>query len=102
MIVVLQDRTELLVSQKTADAIARSLSKSSEGYMTINGELIKKSFIVRIKKGGITEADMPKPNDPNKRLKSDNRTEEEQWKAGRKASASVREILKKKRLVKRM
>lgn len=95
MIVVLQDRTQLVVDKKTADAIAKSLNKSSDGYLTINGNLIKKTFINMIKQGGITEADYSKAQN-NNLLKSDNRSDEEQYKAARKKAEEIRKKLSKK------
>ena len=96
MIILLRDRTELIVDQKTGEKVAASLNRSSDGYITVNGTLIKKTFIEMIKPGGITEADTREQNDPNKRLKSDNRSEKEQYRAARKKAEEIRKNLKKK------
>lgn len=96
MIIVLRDRSELIVSQKTGENVAKSLQKSLDGYLTINKHLINKRFIDMIKPGGITEADVREQNDPNKRLKQDNRSDDEQHKAARKKANEIRRKLKKK------
>lgn len=94
--VKLFDRTEIIVSKEVGLKLGKSLAKSTDGMVTINGYMLKKSAIAYIAPGGYTEADMPEQKvDSTKRLKSDNRTEAEQYKAARKAAAAVKDILNK-------
>lgn len=95
MIVLLRDRTELIVTKKVASTIAQSLKKSLDGYITINGILVNKRFIDMIKPGGITEADGI-PNEPNRRIRQDNRSEQEQYRAARKKANEIRKKIIKK------
>jgi hypothetical protein len=59
MRVILKDRTEIMVSDKEAEAIKDSMLESLEGYVEIGKELIKKTNINGIQSGGVSEKDLP-------------------------------------------
>ena len=52
MIVKLFDKTELVISKNAADRLASSLKRDPQGYVTLNGMVIKKTAIALIKPGG--------------------------------------------------
>lgn len=57
MIVKLFDKTELTISQNAAMRLTESLQRDPQGYVTLNGIVIKKTAIAMIKPGGRTEPD---------------------------------------------
>jgi hypothetical protein len=93
--VILFDHREFVVSKDEGEKLTRSLAKGTDGFITLNGAFIKKTAIAYVMQGGVTEADLPKPNDPSRRIKSDNRSEDEQYQSARKASDIARAKLKK-------
>jgi hypothetical protein len=52
MIVKLFDKTELTISTNAAVKLTESLQRDPQGYVTINGMVIKKTAIAMIKPGG--------------------------------------------------
>jgi hypothetical protein len=52
VIVKLFDKTELIISQNAADKLTASLRRDPQGYVTINGMVIKKTAIALVKPGG--------------------------------------------------
>jgi hypothetical protein len=58
VIIKLFDKTELTVSKEVGEKLEKSLTKSSDGMVTINGYMIKKTAIAYIKPGGYTLADV--------------------------------------------
>lgn len=98
MKILLKDGTEMIVDKKTAEAIERSIEKSPQGFIRVNGSLINKTFINAIKPGGVTEASY---DEKAKKLKADNRSDGERYKAARKKSNEIRKKLSKKLDIKR-
>lgn len=98
MKVVLFDRSEYVVTQAQGEKLKKSLADTSSQFVTIQGAMIKKSAIAMVKPGGYTLADMP-PQHDGKRLKADNRTDEEIHEAARKAAEKVRAKLRRNGLV---
>lgn len=100
MIVVLFDKREIIVTKAEAEKIEQAIARSEEGRLKIRDYFVKKSAIAYIKPGGYTEADMPKPLPTSRQLRSDSRSEDEQYRDARKASDIVRENLKAKGILK--
>lgn len=96
MKITLFDRTEIIVSKTDGEKLERLLLRSQDGYVKINGITLKKSGILKIEQGGYTEADIVKPIDPDNRLKRDNRSDAEQYKAARKAAEIAKKTLIKR------
>lgn len=60
--VKLFDETELIITTQQAEALKAALNRSTEGFVTVNGQTIKKNAISSITTGGITEDDLPNFN----------------------------------------
>lgn len=74
-------------------------TSSDKGFpVNLGEEGLSSSDIRLIKKNKVTEADLPKV-DRSRRLKQDNRTDQEQYQAARAKAESVRDSLVKKGLV---
>jgi len=52
MIVKLFDGTELLITKNASERLKTALERNSDGYVTINDHVIRKSAIAVIKPGG--------------------------------------------------
>lgn len=102
MIVKLFDRTEIVVSKTEADKIIQSIRKSSDGYITVKGSLIKKSGIAQIKPGGNSQADAVKLQEKGLIKIEDKRDSKESYDRARKKSESIRELLIKKGIMKKL
>lgn len=59
MILKMMDRSELFVDTREGDAIRRELTKSEAGFITVRGQTIKKSAIMKLEEGGV---------DPNRQI----------------------------------
>lgn len=59
MILKMMDRSEMFVSANEGAAIRRELTKSEAGFITVRGQTIKKSAIMKLEEGGV---------DPNKQI----------------------------------
>jgi hypothetical protein len=100
VIVKLFDRTQIIISKAEAEQLGRALSKSMDGFVTIKGNMIRKTAIAGIMQGGMTEADNRPPDDSRARLRADNRSDAEQYKSARKAAEIARETLKRRGIIK--
>ena len=52
MILKMMDRSELFVSESEGAAIRRELTKSEQGFITVRGQTIKKTAIMKLEEGG--------------------------------------------------
>lgn len=68
MILKMTDRTEMFVDAKEGAAIRASLTKSSEGFITVRGTTIKKTAILKLEEGG-TDPRVSIFTTPEERLK---------------------------------
>lgn len=59
MIVKLFDRTEIHITVAEANKLEAALQKSTDGFVTIGGNMLKKSAIAAVMQGGLTAADIP-------------------------------------------
>lgn len=53
MILKMMDRSELFVDANEGAAIRRELIKSEQGFITVRGQTIKKSTIMKLEEGGV-------------------------------------------------
>lgn len=90
MKVVLFNRHEYVISNAAGEKLKRAIEKSSEGFVTLNGDMVRKSAIALIKAGGNSEADLHPKVDAHHRLGTDTRTDDEKYKAARAASEIAR------------
>ena len=92
--IVLRPHYEIIISDEQEEEVLKFI-ESDDYAITVNGTTITKPSIAYIKPGGYTQPDVHKEIiDPSRRLKTDNRTEEEQHAAARKKAESLREIVK--------
>jgi hypothetical protein len=56
--VKLFDGNELLINERQADALEQSLSDSNDGYVKINGNMVKKTAISSVMKGSFYDSDI--------------------------------------------
>jgi hypothetical protein len=99
MMIKLFDGTQYTVDQDRGEEIARAIAQSKDGMVRLGGGLIKLSAIASILPGGQVEADR-NPNDPNYRLRTDYRNDEEIYKSAREKSSEVRKKLERKGILK--
>jgi len=94
MILVLFDRTEIIITKEQAQKVDIFLNSDSK-YLRINGYTLTPQAIRLVKPGGYTEVDLP-PIERSHRLQADNRPEEEQYSSARQQAESIKDIVKKR------
>lgn len=91
---VLKDHQQVTITTQQENVIVDFLN-SDDIALKILGYVLTKYAILYIKPGGQTAADLPPSNAP--RLKSDNRSDEEQSKSAESIKASIREAMRTRR-----
>lgn len=95
---ILKPYYEILITKEQEQQILEFLG-SDDFAITVNGTTFSKSSFSRIEPHGASQVDSPIVG-PGRRLKADNRSDDEQYKAARKASDIARKQLHKRGIVK--